>query len=175
MQGVIQFGTARRINSYNIPVDKAGKTGTTNDYTDGWFIGFTPEILAGTWVGCEDPFLPIYQNNSGGAEMSAPRWGIFMSKVYEDKKLDYGKIKTFDKPAELANDAITVDENWDKMLTSADSLDKLNNGNSAADEYAPEPQKVPVDTGKSKQNTPAIKPGDDKKNPPKPKAKSEYD
>ncbi|MEO6669083.1 MAG: transglycosylase domain-containing protein [Ferruginibacter sp.] len=176
MQGVIQFGTARRINSYNIPVEKAGKTGTTNDYTDGWFIGFTPELLAGTWVGCEDPFLPIYQNNSGGAEMSAPRWGIFMGKVYEDKKLDYGKIKTFDKPAELANDAITVDENWDKMLTSADSLDKVNNGNSAADEYAPESPKIPVDTGKNKQTTtPAIKPGDEKKPVPKPKAKSEYD
>jgi penicillin-binding protein 1A len=47
MQGVVQFGTARRLNSYNIPAQKAGKTGTTNDNTDGWFIGFTPEAFSG--------------------------------------------------------------------------------------------------------------------------------
>ncbi len=156
MQGVIQFGTGRRINSYNIPVEKAGKTGTTNDYTDGWFIGFTPELLAGTWVGCEDPFLPIYQNNSGGAEMSAPRWGIFMSKVYDDKKLDYGKIKEFYKPAEAQNDPVYM--NWDQIVTKADSLDQTTNGNGAADEFINEPGNK-TDTA-------------NKKNPDKPKPKS---
>lgn len=169
MQGVIQFGTGRRLNNYNIPVEKAGKTGTTNDYTDGWFIGYTPELLAGTWVGCEDPFLPIYQNNSGGAEMSAPRWGIFMTKVYEDKKLDYGKVKVFDKPAVLASDPIYVDANFGKIATSGDSLDQSNNGNAGADEFFTEepkiqektekdPKKNPADTGKTKQNVVKPKP-----------------
>lgn len=151
MQGVVQFGTARRINSYNIPVEKAGKTGTTNDYTDGWFIGYTPELLAGTWVGCEDPFLPIYQNNSGGAEMSAPRWGIFMSKVYADGKLDYGKIKEFDKPAELANDPIYV--NFEAIVTKGDSLDQGNNSTDANEfiqEDEMEQNKKPGDTSKAK-------------------------
>ncbi len=175
MQGVIQFGTGRRINNYNIPVEKAGKTGTTNDYTDGWFIGYTPELLAGTWVGCEDPFLPIYQNNSGGAEMSAPRWGIFMSKVYADSKLDYGKVKAFDKPAELASDPIYVDANFGKIATSGDSLDVNTNGNGDANEFITEdpgkadenekdPKKNPADTGKGKQNM--VK--------PKPKSGNDY-
>ncbi|MBK9486582.1 MAG: transglycosylase domain-containing protein [Chitinophagaceae bacterium] len=96
MQGVIKFGTGRRLNSYNIPVEKAGKTGTTNNNADGWFIGYTPELLAGTWVGCDDPFIQIYSGTAGGAEMSAPGWGIFMSKVYADKKLGYGKITKFE-------------------------------------------------------------------------------
>jgi len=147
MQGVIQFGTGRRINSYNIPVEKAGKTGTTNDYTDGWFIGYTPELLAGTWVGCEDPFLPIYQNNSGGAEMSAPRWGIFMSKVYEDKKLDYGKVKEFDKPAELQNEQVSTE--WKKIVTSADSLDRINPDDGAGGDFFNDP-KNKTDTGSKK-------------------------
>lgn len=122
MQGVVQFGTARRLGAYNIPVQKAGKTGTTNGNTDGWFIGYTPELLAGTWVGCEDPFIPIYSNNSGGAEMAAPKWGIFMSKVYADKKLNYGKIKEFDIPAELKNDPIYADANFSNIVGGADSL-----------------------------------------------------
>ncbi len=108
MQGVIQSGTARRVQSYNIPVEKAGKTGTTNDNTDGWFIGYTPELLAGSWVGAADPFIRIY-STSGGAEMSAPRWGMFMEKVYADKSLNYGSIKEFEAPLEAKLDPISAD------------------------------------------------------------------
>ncbi len=133
MQGVVAIGTARRINSYNIPVEKAGKTGTTNGNTDGWFIGYTPELLAGTWVGCEDPFIPIYQNNGGGAEMSAPNWGLFMSKVYADKKLPYGKLTKFIEPEELKNDPIYADANFTNIANSGDSLQK--NGNGDADDF----------------------------------------
>jgi penicillin-binding protein 1A len=134
MQGVVEFGTARRINSYNIPVQKAGKTGTTNANTDGWFIGYTPELLAGTWVGCEDPFIPIYTSNSGGAEMSAPKWGLFMSNVYADKRLNYGKIPEFEQPAELKNNPIYAESNFANIANSGDSLDaEISNG--GADDF----------------------------------------
>ncbi|MEI8052672.1 MAG: transglycosylase domain-containing protein [Bacteroidota bacterium] len=134
MQGVVEFGTARRINSYNIPVQKAGKTGTTNANTDGWFIGYTPELLAGTWVGCEDPFIPIYTSNSGGAEMSAPKWGLFMSNVYADKRLNYGKITEFEQPAELKNNPIYAESNFANIANSGDSLDAdISNG--GADDF----------------------------------------
>lgn len=122
MQGVVQFGTARGLNQYEIPAEKAGKTGTTNGNTDGWFIGYTPELLAGTWVGCEDPFIPIYTNNVGGAEMSAPKWGVFMQKVYADKKLGYGEKSEFEKPLELQNDPIYADANFADIVTRGDSL-----------------------------------------------------
>ena len=138
MQGVIQFGTARVLNSYNIPVQKAGKTGTTNNNADGWFIGYTPELLAATWVGCDDPFIRIYANNAGGAEMSAPKWGIFMNKVYADKKLGYGKIKEFEKPAELSNDPIYADPTMERLFRDGDST-TLDQGNGDAEDFGTPP------------------------------------
>ncbi len=140
MQGVIQFGTARILNNYSIPVEKAGKTGTTSNNVDGWFIGYTPELLAGTWVGCDDPFIRIYANNAGGAEMSAPSWGIFMSKVYADKKLNYGQIISFEKPIELANNPIYADVNMDKYFMDGDSTAN-DDGNENGNEFfnTPEP------------------------------------
>lgn len=134
MEGVIKFGTARTLSRYPLPVERAGKTGTTNDNADGWFIGYTPELIAGTWVGCDDPFLQIYQNTAGGSEMSAPRWGIFMSKVYADKKLDYGKLKTFEKPIELTNNPIYADINMDKYFMEGDSTTQ-DEGNGNAEDF----------------------------------------
>ncbi len=195
MQGVIQFGTARILNNYSIPVQKAGKTGTTNNNTDGWFIGYTPELLAGTWVGCDDPFIRIYQNNAGGAEMSAPKWGIFMNKVYADKKLQYGKIKEFEKPSEFENDPIYADQNMARYFHEGDST-TIDEGNGDADDFInlPMPEKTdnesqvivtPVDsTSKAKKPeekkdiklpTPGIKPPDVKqKKVVKPKPTNDY-
>ncbi|MFC4263880.1 transglycosylase domain-containing protein [Ferruginibacter yonginensis] len=153
MEGVIKAGTARRLNSYNIPTQKAGKTGTTNDNTDGWFIGYTPTLIAGTWVGCDDPFIPIY-SSAGGGEVAAPEWGIFMQKVYGDRKFEnYTAQKEFNAPAELKNDPIFADANFENILNSGDSLtEEIGNGD-ASDfldmDAPPEPTK-PVDTNKNK-------------------------
>ncbi len=178
MEGVVEFGTARRINSYTIPVKKAGKTGTTNGNTDGWFIGYTPELLAGTWVGCEDPFIPIYTSNSGGAEMSAPKWGIFMNQVYADKKLGYGKIKDFYTPEELKNDPIYAEATFEEIVQRGDSLDQDVGGNGNVGDFFgnddvktkpddKQPKKNPADTGsKLKPNPAALK--------PKPQPHSDY-
>lgn len=122
MKGVVDFGTARRLNSYNIPVQKAGKTGTTNANTDGWFIGYTPDLLAGAWVGCEDPFIPIYSGNAGGAEMAAPAWGLFMNKVCNDSRVMYGKVPAFEEPAELRGNPVFADLNFADIAKSGDSL-----------------------------------------------------
>lgn len=195
MEGVIKFGTARTLNRYNIPVEKAGKTGTTNNNADGWFIGYTPELIAGTWVGCDDPFIRIYANNAGGAEMSAPAWGMFMSKVYADKKLDYGKIKTFEKPIELSNDPIYADTNMEKYFMGDSTA--TDEGNPEADDYFNVPEavdKTPVekieiesniphakpDSGKSKKPDekkavmPAQKPADDKTKKPVKQKENDY-
>lgn len=185
MQGVVEFGTARRINSYYIPAEKAGKTGTTNGNTDGWFIGYTPELLAGTWVGCEDPFIPIYTSNSGGAEMSAPKWGLFMNKVYTDAKLNYGKSLTFDQPQELKDDPIYADINFANIANTGDSLDE-EVGSGAADDFMGSDMLDNIDNHPSNKQTKkgsdsvpkprppaaAIKPSADKKNSPKPGIKT---
>ena len=173
MQGVVKFGTAKSLNSYNIPVEKAGKTGTTDENADGWFIGYTPELLAGTWVGCEDPFLRIYAGTSGGNEMAAPKWGIFMSKVYADKKLGYGKIKAFEKPSTMTNEELSADADWVKLFRQGDST-ALDEGNGDAGDFINEPmptetpqenvpieseiQKPAADTNSKPKNKPEEKP-----------------
>lgn len=190
MQGVVQFGTAHSLNNYNIPVQKAGKTGTTNDNADGWFIGYTPELLAGTWVGCEDPFIRIYAGTSGGNEMALPKWGIFMSKVYADSKLGYGKIKEFPVPANLNNETLSA-EAWDRVVNQGDSAG-TDAGNGPAEDFfnlPPSTEKIGIeseipkaDTGKQKKgedkkgNTPIQNPADDKTKKPvvKPKPANDY-
>ena len=186
MQGVVQIGTARRVNSYNIPAQKAGKTGTTNGNTDGWFIGYTPDLLAGTWVGCGDPFIPVYQNNVGGAEMGAPKWGIFMSKVYADSRIHFNRQKEFDIPAEVKGNMIYADTEIDRIASEGDSLN-ADFGNGDVSDYSdglPEDDySAPVDTPKNKKtedknNVPpkaTMKPADDKSKPKqKPKDNNEY-
>jgi penicillin-binding protein 1A len=85
-------GTATRIRSNkpygNIKAPIAGKTGTTNDQSDGWFIGITPDLVTGVWVGCEDMIVRFSTTNLGqGANMALPIWGYYMNKVYADKSL----------------------------------------------------------------------------------------
>ena len=170
MQGVIAHGTARTLNRFTIPVEKAGKTGTTNNNADGWFIGYTPELLAGTWVGCDDPFIRIYAGTAGGAEMSAPGWGMFMSKVYADKKLGYGKIKTFEKPIELTNDPIYADQNLDKYFMEGDSTIK-DEGNGSVDDFfnVPVPDQKVTEKIEIESQIPGAKPDTGKSNKADPK------
>lgn len=140
MQGVVQFGTGRALNGYGIPVQKAGKTGTTNDNTDGWFMGYTPELLAGTWVGCDDPFLRLLFGTSGGNEMALPKWGYFMKKVYADKSLGYGKQNEFDKPVQIDNDPIYADQNFADIVNRGDGSNYVeDDGNGNADDFVQEP------------------------------------
>ncbi|HNJ93985.1 MAG TPA: transglycosylase domain-containing protein [Ferruginibacter sp.] len=181
MQGVVQFGTAHSLNNYNIPAEKAGKTGTTNDNADGWFIGYTPELLAGTWVGCEDPFIRIYAGTSGGNELALPKWGIFMSKVYADSKLEYGRVKNFPIPANLKNEELSA-EAWEQIMNQSDSVGTDAGNGPPEDYFVPstpaenikiESDIPKADTGKSKKpepkkgtNTPAATTADDKNKKP---------
>ncbi|MEO8721376.1 MAG: transglycosylase domain-containing protein [Ginsengibacter sp.] len=150
MQGVVDYGTGGSMRwrfGINSPI--GGKTGTTNDYTDGWFIGYTPQILAGSWVGCDDPFLKILQS-SGGSQMAMPEWAYFMQKVYADKSLGIDPKATFQKPAELNNNPIFADQNFAAIAKEGhgnDSADVDGNGN--ADDYAA-PTEVPVESDFSK-------------------------
>ncbi len=82
-------GTGYRLRfRYGLKGQIAGKTGTTNDNSDGWFIGYTPKITAGVWVGCEDRYVHFANNNLGqGANMALPIWGLWMQKVLKDGTL----------------------------------------------------------------------------------------
>ena len=100
MQGVVNNGTARRLRfKYRLKGEIAGKTGTTNDQSDGWFIGYTPKITAGVWVGAEDRQVHFESLAlGGGSNMALPIWGIFMTKVLEDGTLGISEDDIFVAP-----------------------------------------------------------------------------
>jgi penicillin-binding protein 1A len=155
MEGVVKIGTGKSLNDYRIPVAMAGKTGTTNGAADGWFIGCTPELLAGSWVGCDDPFIKIYSNNDFQANrMALPTWGIFMKKVYASRNLGYGTVTQFIQPANYDNVPIFIDQNFDSVLLAggADStmIEPVNGDSTDYSVPPPPPPAEPAvpDTGK---------------------------
>ena len=103
MQGVVNEGTAARIRSKYLPTGAvAGKTGTTNEQSDGWFIGMVPKLTAGAWVGAEDREVHFESLAlGGGANMALPIWGIFMKKVRGNPSLGITADQMFMAPPGL--------------------------------------------------------------------------
>ena len=101
MQGVVNEGTAARLRGkYALKGPISGKTGTTNDNADGWFIGYTPKICAGGWVGGENPQIHFQSLAlGGGANMALPIWGIWMKKVMADGTLGISENDSYIVPA----------------------------------------------------------------------------
>ena len=100
LQGVVNEGTAARIRSKYLPTGAvAGKTGTTNDQIDGWFIGMIPNLTAAAWVGAEDRQVHFESLAlGGGANMALPIWGIFMKKLREDRSFNFSADQPFGAP-----------------------------------------------------------------------------
>lgn len=106
MEGVISKGTGRSMYSFDIGTQSvAGKTGTTNDNSDLWFMGYTPQILAGAWVGADDRYIRFTDNYFGqGAHGSLPIWAYFMNKVANDPACNLDRNASFVKPDNLSTD-----------------------------------------------------------------------
>jgi penicillin-binding protein 1A len=100
LRAVINEGTGGRIRRvFGIQADMGGKTGTTNNNSDGWFMGFTPSLVSGVWVGGEERDIHFDRMADGqGAEMALPIWGLYMQKVYKDKSLGYSESERFQIP-----------------------------------------------------------------------------
>lgn len=103
LQGVVDGGTAGRIRyKYNLEGEIGGKTGTTNRNSDAWFIGFTPQLVSGCWVGGEDRDIHFDNMRMGqGATMALPIWAYFMKKIYRDHSLPYDDITSFELPEDF--------------------------------------------------------------------------
>lgn len=106
MKGVTAYGTASgELRRMGINADIAGKTGTTNNNSDGWFIGITPKLATGVWVGWEDRATHFWSTGEGqGAKMALPIWGYFMKKIYSDKSLGISSNDSFEKPSDWTGD-----------------------------------------------------------------------
>lgn len=108
MKGVARFGTASgQLRRMGIPdtVEIAGKTGTTQNNSDGWFMGITPNLATGVWVGWEDRATHFWSTGEGqGARMALPIWGIFMKKIWADRELGITPDDKFAKPSNWTGD-----------------------------------------------------------------------
>ncbi|MBW0178003.1 transglycosylase domain-containing protein [Sediminibacterium sp.] len=111
MQGTVQVGTGRGIWGYGMPsVEMGAKTGTTNDNSDGWFMGYTPQLMAGAWVGADDRFIHFNKESAWGqgGRAAMPIWAYFFSKAAADPNCGIDKSVRFVKPDVMSND-ITID------------------------------------------------------------------
>lgn len=100
LRAVINEGTGGRVRRvYGIQADMGGKTGTTQNNSDGWFMGFTPSLVSGAWVGGEDRDIHFDTMVDGqGASMALPIWGLYMQKVFADPTLGYSQEERFKIP-----------------------------------------------------------------------------
>lgn len=147
MQGPVDFGTARGLRASLGVTEMGGKTGTTNDNADAWFFGFTPQLLAGVWVGCDDRFIRLESALGYGGTAARPIWEYFFKKVLADKTLGLDKQAMFVQPESMKSDMM-----YDYMdlidATAPPGAEGADIGNGSADQYfMPDTNnKVPVES-----------------------------
>jgi len=130
LRAVVDQGTGMRLrgSKYNLRGQIGGKTGTSQNNSDGWFMGVTPKLVSGVWVGGEDRDIHFDFTNEGqGANMALPIWAIFMKKVYADKKLGYSESDSFNVPSGseyncTGGEPSTEDENSDTSTSTYEEL-----------------------------------------------------
>ncbi|MDR2146963.1 MAG: transglycosylase domain-containing protein [Tannerella sp.] len=129
LRSVVDGGTAGRLRwTYKLTAPMGGKTGTTQNHSDGWFMGFTPHIVAGCWVGGEDRSIHFTSMSEGqGAAAALPVFAIFMQKVFADKELGYSEKDNFDVPAEYRNPCASGSRRVGEFETDTIGLDEFFN------------------------------------------------
>ena len=133
MKSVVDEGTAGRLRStYDLTNDIAGKTGTTQSQSDGWFMGYTPNLVVGTWVGGITPIVRFRDMSLGqGANMALPICGIFLKKLYATPQYAALKKEKFPEPAKWIKDSMDCNhrqysEEEANEMNSLNLLDSLN-------------------------------------------------
>jgi penicillin-binding protein 1A len=147
MRAVVDYGTGKRMRfRYNIQSDIAGKTGTTNNQADAWFIGYTPQILAGAWVGCDDRVFRFSSEALGqGSAAALPIWALFMKRVYADKSLGINPDVKFKAPDGFSDCDVTDP-------TSLQRAGTFGNGTGGGNDSEPSEQPPPDNNGGWDQN-----------------------
>jgi penicillin-binding protein 1A len=128
MKGVVESGTGSRLRGkYGLTNPIAGKTGTTQSNSDGWFMGLTPDLVTGVWVGGDDRTIRFRSTNLGqGANLALPIWALYMKKIYSDNLLQLTK-GDFERPEGLKEnyfDCATFDDNNSGNNGGIDDNDK---------------------------------------------------
>ena len=134
MQGPVDFGTAAGLRQRLGIAEMGGKTGTTNDNSDAWFMGYTPQLAAGVWVGCDDRFIHLNSGGSLGAQAARPVWEYFFNKALADNTLGLNKEARFARP-----DSVRTEEQYDYRnlieKTPPPGAEGTDQGNGNAEQY----------------------------------------
>ena len=127
MRGVIDGGTGSRMrHRYGIHAPMGGKTGTTNDNSDGWFVGYTPSLAFGAWVGGDEREVHFNSMANGqGAASALPVCATFLKKVYADASLAYSESENFDIPAGFDPCRSALDEEDGEEIVETVGVDEL--------------------------------------------------
>jgi penicillin-binding protein 1A len=155
LEGPVTKGTAAGLMQTLGAAEMGGKTGTTNDNSDFWFMGFTPQLLAGVWVGADDRFIRIENSSFYGGTAARPIWQAFFKKIYADKSLGIDRNAQFVKPADLQNEI----NNADMMRIIDETIPSDEGAAMGADDYTldtshniPAESQAPVDDNASKKD-----------------------
>jgi penicillin-binding protein 1A len=134
LQGPVDIGTAAGLRSRLGVAEMGGKTGTTNDNSDAWFIGFTPQLAAGVWIGCDDRFVRLESGLGYGGQAARPIWEYFFQKAFGDKTLALDRNAKFVQPENMRNEMF-----YDYMnpadMAPPPGAEGADEGNGGADEY----------------------------------------
>lgn len=188
MQGPVDFGTAAGLRNRLGISEMGGKTGTTNDNSDAWFMGYTPQLMAGAWIGCDDRFIHLESGLGYGAQAARPIWEYFFAKVLGDKSLGIERQAKFIAPENMRKEMMYDYMNIEK--TAPPGAEGANEGNGRANQYLDtSPPTVPVDSKLSPDEQKVLKEATQKttregsvritvtdtdKNPPPPKKKGSF-
>ena len=134
MQGPVDFGTAKGLRERLGLAEMGGKTGTTNDNADTWFMGYTPQLLAGAWVGCDDRFIQLEGRSSDGGHIARPIWENFFRLALADKSLGLDRNARFAKPDSL-NASLQYDYNSQYEKAPPPGAEGVDQGNGSAAQY----------------------------------------
>jgi penicillin-binding protein 1A len=156
MQGPVDMGTAKGLRARLGAAEMGGKTGTTNDNSDAWFIGYTPQLVAGTWIGCDDRFIRLEGGLGYGGQASRPIWEYFYQKIYADKTLGIDQNARFVQPEKLSNEA---QFDYMNIIDQAPppGAEGEDQGVGNANEYMDEGSDVPVESNLSAEEEKILK------------------
>jgi penicillin-binding protein 1A len=145
MQGPVDFGTAAGLRNRLGISEMGGKTGTTQDNADAWFIGYTPQLMAGSWIGCDDRFIRLESGLGYGAQAARPIWEYFFAKVLADRTLGIDRQAKFIQPENMRREMMYDYMNIER--TAPPGAEGGNQGNGKANQYLDtSPPTVPVDS-----------------------------
>ena len=149
MQGVVDGGTGSSVRQFLKGVEAAGKTGTTNDFADAWFIGMTPQLVGGVWVGFDDFKISFTGWYGQGGKAAAPIWGRLFGKIYADNSLPYRQSKFIFSNDSLRRDSVNPEDIYNPPVENVPPQKRPALETAPPTTPTPIPEKKPAEKQKS--------------------------